>query len=177
MNDVPTRDKEVQAHGDAMPKEIWARVGRALETRSATTAAYNVRRTVRRRNGTPGGGCACCARRRAGAEIGRTPRSCAIKYQWLSRELVLDQLEHAEQGNVVAAELVTAWRRFAAQQHHRPSVPGRSDRAKPQLRHPSRMHSRCLTNSANIHAPRTAEARNLRLRCARRDINCAMREH
>ena len=54
----------------------------------------------------------CCPRQ---AENGRGTRQDAeamvcCEYQRLPRRLVLDQLEHAEHGNVIAAELVAARR-------------------------------------------------------------------
>jgi hypothetical protein len=39
----------------------------ATESRSAVTAAYKVKRTMRRENGTPGGGCALHANPAGGA--------------------------------------------------------------------------------------------------------------
>ena len=60
--------------GAATLKEIWARADRASETRSVAMASYNVRRTMRRENGTPGDGCAVRSKRRIDVEIGRKPR-------------------------------------------------------------------------------------------------------
>jgi hypothetical protein len=48
----------MQALSGATLKKIWPRRGQAADTRSAVTTTFNVSRTVRRKDGTPGGGCA-----------------------------------------------------------------------------------------------------------------------
>ena len=162
-----------------MPKQIWARIGRALDSRSAVTVAYNVRRTVRRRNGTPGSGCAFCARRRAGAEIGRTPRSyresstrtrgCPAGWSWTNLSTLnigTSLLQNSSQPGV------DSW----------PAAPSTgcattAGWCEAEVT-PSQLHAFAMpTNSANSHIPRTVEARSRRLRCARRDINGSMRPH
>jgi hypothetical protein len=136
-----------------------------------------VRRTVRRRNGTPGGGCAVCARRRAGAEIGRTPtlyresstRGCPAGWSWTNLSTLnrgMSLLQNSSQPGV------DSWP--AASSTECATTIGLCETEVT----PSQPHAFAMpTNSANTHAPKTAEARNLRWRCARRDINCSMREH
>lgn len=111
---MPTRSEKTQARTRAMPKEIWARVGRALG------ALSDYSRLQREADGTKEEGHTrrwMCVLRQA-----RSPRKTRqdaevvvrCKYQWLSRERVLNKLEHTDQGHVGLTELVTVSRGISA---------------------------------------------------------------
>ena len=134
---------------------------------------YKVRRTVRRRNGTPGDGCAVRAHRTTDAKIGRTPNSlcaartsgCPAGGSWTSLSTLsmgTSLLQKSSQpGAVPWASPSTAWSDTAEW--------GWTGVA------PSQLHAFAIpANSANSHNPRTVEARIWRWRCSKRDISFSM---
>jgi len=162
---------------EATPIQIRARDDRAAELRPAATAAYNVRRTIRRENGTPGARCAVRAKRRAGAGIGRKPRSWCVAAtgawpaggSWTdlstpSKGTSLLQCSSQPDGTQWSAASSTAW---AAAVGWCGAVGTAAT--------PSQLHALAIpASSANVHNPRTIEARNLRWRCSRRGMSSTM---